>query len=117
MSDTASQDATPRARRRLTADERHQRGKTRHNGIRTRKRADGGTSYLAANGQEGYVTFRTEREAIAFRAQVLARQARGEQITLPTKLRFRDAAEQWFEVARHELRPAWRASTGACSTT
>jgi integrase len=36
---------------------------------------------------------------------VLARQARGEQITLPTKLRFRDAAEQWFEVARHELRP------------
>ena len=82
------------------------RHKTRHRGISYRKRADGSRQY-AIYWKGTYIPAEGgEREALAKQADLRGKDARGE-ATIPTKVTFRDVAEEWYE-SKHRLRPYTR---------
>lgn len=81
----------------------HKRHKTRHPGITYRVKADGSRTYYVYAGGRQIAVDGGEREALAKQAELRAKLARGERVA-PKPVKFKQAAEQWFQSKRH-LRP------------
>jgi integrase len=81
----------------------HKRIKTRHRGITYRLKADGSRSYYVYAGGRQIAIIGGEKGALAKQAELRGRLARGERVA-PRPVKFREAAEEWFESKRH-LRP------------
>jgi integrase len=78
----------------------HKRIKTRHRGITYRLRADGSRTYYVYAGGRFLAVDGGEKQALAKQAELRGRQAKGERVA-PKPVRFKEAAEEWFESKRH----------------
>jgi integrase len=78
----------------------HKRIKTRHRGITYRLRADGSRTYYVYAGGRFIAVDGGEKQALAKQAELRGRQARGERVA-PKPVKFKQAAEEWFESKRH----------------
>lgn len=91
----------------------------REPGIYTRRAADGGEVFVIgwrdAAGTQRWRTVRGGvRAARARLAEEHAKRARGERVAADPRLRFDDAAEQWWNARVVKLRPATQSAYAAC---
>jgi integrase len=83
--------------------DRFKRHKTRHRGITYRLRSDGSRAYSVYIKGSYRQVEGGEREALALQGELRRKVARGERVK-PTKAKFAEMADQWFE-SKRKLRP------------
>lgn len=86
----------------------YKRHKTANPGIYYRRRTGGSKTYIVhANGR--FVSFATQKEAVAYQADLRSKKARGERFIINDRTTFAEFAEQWLEMKRNSgkrpLRP------------
>lgn len=84
----------------LTTPDPFKRKTTRYKGITYRVKADGSRSYFAYSGGRQHLVSGGEKEALRLQAELRAKPP----TVAPPSIRFRDLAEDWYEVKSPRLR-------------